>query len=371
MQELKNKKVIGLMSGTSCDSIDAAFCIVKPDYSVELIKGINFPYPKEIRDMIFEAFRGEINIKDLCKLDFLIGECFALASNELIKNYGKPDFIASHGQTVYHFPFDEKIGGLSSKSTMQIGQSAIINAKTGCKVISNFREDDIAYGGNGAPLVCFADSKWFKNSLVQNIGGISNVTVVAENCPIFGFDNACGNIMIDYCVNKFFNQKYDKDGAIALSGKIDNRFLSELLKDEYYSKFPPKTTGREHFSKEYIEEKLKFAPSKKEDIITTLTYLCAKTITDSYNNFVFNKTTPKNVIIGGGGSYNKAIMKFLRELLPNNIELRTHEDFNISNNYKEAMAFALLGYCRYYNLENNVPSCTGAKKAVSMGKITG
>ena len=144
MIELEDKKVIGLMSGTSCDSIDAGFCEVNPDFSVRLIKGINYPYPKEIKDLIFKAFKFEITIKELCELNFLIGKCFAEASNVLIKELDKPDFISSHGQTVYHQPNDTKIGGYSSKSTLQIGENSVIAHDTMCPVVSNFREKDIA-----------------------------------------------------------------------------------------------------------------------------------------------------------------------------------------------------------------------------------
>ena len=181
MEEKEPKKIIGLMSGTSCDSIDAGLCEVYPDMSVSLLKGINFPYPEHIREKIFSTFRGEISIKELCQLNFAVGKCFADASNVLIKQFGKPDFIASHGQTVFHYPFDETIDGVSLKSTLQIGESSVIAKETGCMVISNFREKDIAFGGQGAPLVCFADDKWFKNALVQNIGGISNVTVISDD----------------------------------------------------------------------------------------------------------------------------------------------------------------------------------------------
>lgn len=369
MEELKTKKVIGLMSGTSCDSIDAAYCEIFPDLSLKLIKGINHPYPDKIRDMIFRAFCGEISIKELCQLNFAIGHCFAQAANILINEFGKPDFISSHGQTVYHHPFDEKCDGILLKSTLQIGENSVIAADTGCPVISNFREKDIAYGGNGAPLVCFADSVWFKNSLVQNIGGISNVTVVSDDCEVFGFDTGCGNIMIDYCTQKFFNKKYDKDGEIAKEGTECNEWLSSLLKDEYYFMPPPKTTGREHFSAEYIEKFLKTAPKSPKDIIATLTALTAKTISLAYERFVFTKANVNNVIIGGGGAYNKTMMRMLKDYLPENIELKTHEDFGISNNYKEAMAFALLGYCNFYNIPNNVPSCTGANRPLVLGKM--
>ena len=369
MEEKEPKKVIGLMSGTSCDSIDAALCEVQPDLSVKLIQGINHPYPEHIRAKIFQAFRNELSIKELCQLNFAIGRCFADACNILIGEFGKPDLIASHGQTVYHYPYDEKIDNIPLKSTLQIGESAIISALTGCMTVSNFREKDIAVGGQGAPLVCFADEKWFSNSLVQNIGGISNVTVVSDDCATFGFDTGCGNIMIDYCVQKFFGKKYDKDGKIANEGNICESWLDCLLQDEYYYLEPPKTTGREYFSVKYIENILKSAPNEPKDIISTLTALTAKTIAQAYERFVYPACHVDTAIIGGGGAYNKTMMKFLRQYLPQRIELKTHEDYGISNNYKEAMAFALLGYCNYYGIQSNVPSCTGAEKRVVLGKV--
>lgn len=370
MEEKVSKKIIGLMSGTSCDSIDAGLCEVYPDLSCRLIEGINYSYPEHIKNKIFKAFSQQISLKELCQLNFEIGECFANASNVLIEKYGKPDFISSHGQTVYHYPYDDKEEGICKKSTLQIGESSIIAARTNCMTISNYRETDIAYGGQGAPLICFADKHWFKNAAVQNIGGISNVTVISNDCLPFGFDNGCGNIMLDYCVKKFFNLPYDKDGEIAKSGKISDSWLNCLLEDEYYYLEPPKTTGREYFSDKYIENILKTAPSEPSDIVATLTALTARTIADSYERFVYPNAHINEVVIGGGGAYNKFMMKLLRGYLPNRVELKTHEDFGISNNYKEVMAFALLGYCRFYNIPNNVPSCTGAEKSVVMGKIT-
>ena len=223
----------------------------------------------------------------------------------MISEFGKPDFISSHGQTVYHYPYDEKLDDISLKSTLQIGESAIIARETGCTVISNFRESDIAAGGQGAPLVCFADAKWFKNSLVQNIGGISNVTVVSDDCETFGFDTGCGNILIDYCVQKFFGQKYDKDGEIAAQGNVCESWLDCLLQDEYYFIDPPKTTGREYFSTKYAENILKTAPEDKKDVIATLTALTAKTIAQAYERFVYPVCSVDTAIIGGGEVFEK------------------------------------------------------------------
>ena len=372
MEELETKKIIALMSGTSCDSIDAGLCEVAPDLTCKLISGINYKYPAHIRSKIFQLFRGEASIKDVCQMNFAIGKCFAEACKILISEFGKPDFISSHGQTIYHYPFDEKLNNISLKSTLQIGDSSVIAQETGCTTISNFREADIAVGGQGAPLVCFADDKWFKgkNVAVQNIGGISNVTVVSKDNETFGFDTGLGNIMIDYCMQKFYNKPFDEDGEIAAKGNVCESWLDCLMQDEYYFKNPPKTTGREYFSPQYIENALKFGPKNPEDIIATVTALTAKTIASAYERFIYPDIEIDEVIIGGGGAYNPTLMKFLRYYIPKHIELKTHEDYGISNNFKEVMAFAVLGYCTYYNIPNNLPSCTGAKKRVVLGKIT-
>lgn len=374
MEELESKKVIALMSGTSCDSIDAGLCEVFPDKTVKLIQGINYKYPEHIRSKIFQIFRGEASVKDICQMNFAIGKCFADASKVLIEEFGKPDFISSHGQTVYHYPFDEKIDNVSLKSTLQIGESSVIAQETGCLTISNFREADIAQNGQGAPLVCFADEKWFKgkgkNFAIQNIGGISNVTVVSQDFDTFGFDTGLGNIMIDYCMNKFFSLSYDKDGEIAKNGILSDDWLNCLLQDEYYLMDPPKSTGREYFSPQYIENALKFAPDDPKDIIATVTALTAKTIALAYERFIYPNVGIHEAVVCGGGAYNKTLMGYLRTYLPSYIDLKTCEDYGISNKFKEVMAFALLGYCTYYGIPNNLPCCTGAKKRVVMGKLT-
>jgi len=378
MEELTSKKIISLMSGTSCDSIDVGLCEVYPDLSCKLIDGINFEYPKAVREKLFDFFEQKATLKDICQMNFVVGKCFADAANQLIKKWGKPDLISSHGQTVFHYPFDDKMDGIILKSTLQIGESSVIAQKTGCMTVSNFREADIAAGGDGAPLVCFADEKFFKplskNVAIQNIGGISNVTVVSKDYATFGFDTGCGNIMIDYCCNKFFDIPYDKDGKIAAEGSVCDGWLNCLLEDDYYLMPPPKTTGREYFSQKYIENALKLFPKDtlngEKDIIATLTALTAKSIADAYNRFIYPNMGLKEVVVGGGGAYNPTMMKLLRTYLPNHIELKTHEDYGISNNFKEVIAFALLGYCTYYGIPNNLPSCTGAKKRVVLGKIT-
>lgn len=374
---LKNrtsKTIISMMSGTSCDSIDVGLCLVKPDLSCTLLDGLNYNYPDKIRNHIFKIFHEGAKVDDICKMNFVIGECFANAANEMIKKHGKPDFISSHGQTVYHYPKDTKIANVSEKSTLQIGEPSVIAQKTGCTTIANFRTADIAQGGNGAPLVCFADEAWFKplnkNLAIQNIGGISNVTVISKDCATFGFDTGLGNIMINYCAEKFFNKSYDKNGEFAKQGNVSDSWLNCLLEDEYYYTEPPKTTGREYFSNKYIENTLVLAPSDKFDIMATVTALTAKTIAQSYERFIYPNTPIDEIVLGGGGAYNPVLKEYLRKYLPNNIEIKTHEDYGISNNFKEVMAFALLAYCTHYKIPNNVPSCTGAAQPTILGQIS-
>ena len=370
----ESKIIISLMSGTSCDSIDVGLCKINPDFTCKLIDGINVNYPPEIKNKLFKILLEGGNLEEICKMNFILGHCFANAANLMIKKHKIiPDFISSHGQTIYHYPKETKIDNISEKSTLQIGEPSVIAQETGMITIANFRTADIAQGGNGAPLVCFADEMWFKNKnknfAIQNIGGISNVTVVSNKCETFGFDNGLGNIMIDYCSKKYFGKDCDYNGDFAKKGKINENFLNYLLKDEYYFVEPPKTTGREYFSSKYIEDKLKKAPENKYDIIATVTALTAKNIALSYERFIYKKTNIDEIILGGGGAYNLTLKKMLKNYIPNNILLKTHEDYGISNNFKEVMAFALLGYCTYYRIPNNLPSCTGAKKKVIMGQI--
>lgn len=364
------------MSGTSVDSIDACLLKIFDDLSFEIIDSYSLDYPVEIKKKILSLANNIGNIKDVCFMNFVIGELFAKTVNNLLKKAGinscEVDFISSHGQTIYHIPFEQNISDVSTKSTLQIGDISVISHKTGIMTVGDFRTKDMAAGGQGAPLVPFADKILFgldKNRLIQNIGGISNVTVLSKNCDIFAFDNGPGNMLIDYFMRKLYDLPFDKDGEIALKGNIDEIWLKELLSEKYYSLIPPKTTGRELFNNEYAEKIYKSAPKKKEDIIATLTALTAKVITDSYINFILPKTNIDEVVIGGGGAYNKTLLLNMKNYISDLI-IKTHEDFGIPNKLKEAVAFAYLGYFTLQKQPNNVPSCTGADTNVVMGKIS-
>ena len=374
---MDSKIVIGLMSGTSMDGIDAAIVKINPDLTIKIISGLVIEYPSNIKKEIFKLINKQASVEDLCWLNFVIGEYFAEAALKVIKKAGfeskNIDLIGSHGQTVYHIPVDSYINGYTKKSTLQIGEPAIIAERTGITTIADFRTRDIAAGGQGAPLVCFADEVFFKSPkisrAIQNIGGMANVTVISPELETFAFDTGPGNVLIDYFTQKFFNLSYDKDGFLAFQGNINNIWLEFLLEESYYRLEPPKTTGRELFSKEYAEKILSCAPKNPYDIITTVTALTVKTICNAYKDFVFPKTKIDEIILGGGGAYNPYIIALMREYFGPEIKVLTHEDFGISNKYKEAVAFAILAYTTYYGIPNNVPTCTGANHKRVLGKV--
>ena len=369
------KTAIGMMSGTSADGIDACLVKIYNDLKFEFIAGHALDYPEEIREKLLNIANNNGKTEDICYMDFAVGKLFAKCANELIEKTGisqsDVDFIASHGQTVFHHPTPVNCAGISTGSTLQIGNISVIAENTGVTTVGNFRTRDIAAGGQGAPLVPFADELIFGRKIprcIQNIGGIANVTVLSPECKTFAFDTGPGNMLIDYCMKKYFDIPYDKDGRIACSGVIDEDWLEMLLKEPYYALNPPKTTGRELFNDLYAERILQNAPLNKCDIIATISALSAKTIFDAYNRFVLPKTGIKEIVIGGGGAYNKFLTGLLKKYF-GHIPVKTHADFNINDKFKEAISFALLGYCTINKIPNNLPICTGAAKRVVMGEI--
>lgn len=368
-------KIISMMSGTSLDGVDACLVDVSENYDFKILGSYSLRYPNELRDALLSAANGNANTADICSLNFIVGECFAKCADELMKKYNVSakdvDFISSHGQTIFHIPNKVNVAGFDVASTLQIGDISVIAEKTGIMTIGDFRTKDMAAGGQGAPLVPFADKILFndgKKHAIQNIGGISNVTVVSLDCDIFAFDNTVGNMLIDYFSQKLFGEEYDKDGNFATEGSVDENWLDKLMSDDYLNVKPPKTTGREHFNQQYAEEVYKFAPQNKNDVLRTITEFTAKSIYDSYEKFVFPKTDIDDVVIGGGGAYNKVLMKSLQNYF-GSIPVKTHEDYGISNKLKECLAFAFLGLATFLKRPNNVPACTGASRNVVMGKI--
>lgn len=373
---------VGLMSGTSLDGIDAALVEIKGsgiNTKVDLLEFETFKIPSEIKNEIKKACLEDKSSVDLiCSLNFKLGNLFADAViyilNKANIDIEQLDYIASHGQTIYHIPKDRE--GLV-KSTLQIGEASVIAYKTNTLVISNFRVMDMAANGEGAPLVPYTEyilySEKEKGIALQNIGGIGNVTVLPESNlidDIFAFDTGPGNMAIDEACNILFGIPYDKDGKIASSGVVNDEMLNELMKMKYIHEKPPKTTGREDFGQRFVEKIIdKYSELKSEDIVATLTMFTAKSISYNYKKFIIPNNKLEKVIIAGGGAHNKTLIKFIKEELEG-IEVLIQEDLGFSSDAKEAIAFAVLGNETLNNNFSNVPSATGANEKVILGQIT-
>lgn len=381
---IKKKKlcVAGLMSGTSADGVDVAVVDIT-DNAVELVAFDMFPFPLALRNTIFGLFKSDsLKLEDICHYNFVLGEVFADSVIKLCKAKGialsSIDLIGSHGQTVYHNPKGRRYGQKMIRSTLQIGEPSIIAHRTGITTVADFRPRDMAAGGQGAPLVPFADYVLFKDKhrcrAIQNIGGIANVTYLPKNCKlkdILAFDTGPGNMIIDRLVGLISQgrQKYDANGKMATRGTVDHALLNEAMKHPYYKLLPPKSTGREEFGWQYCDMFYKKALKKglsKEDIVATATALTAESIATAYIKFL--PKMPDEMILCGGGSHNKTLIKMLQEKL-SKVNILVMDELGISCDAKEAVSFAILAYMTIKGVANNVPSATGADQPVILGKI--
>ncbi|MBD8847806.1 MULTISPECIES: anhydro-N-acetylmuramic acid kinase AnmK [Priestia] len=375
--------IVGLMSGTSLDGIDAALIIVEnsgTDTKLKVIEFITYPFSKEIENEIKLALSLEkSNVQLICSLNFKLGKLFAEAVKKVCEKAKFPleklDLIGSHGQTIYHQPMKE---ANFVPSTLQIGEPAVIAYETNTTVISNFRTMDMAAGGQGAPLVPYTEYILYKDKqkgrLLQNIGGIGNVTVLPKEAllnDMYAFDTGPGNMIIDEVCQQLFDIPYDTEGRFAAKGNVNKDLLDYCMSHSYIAASPPKTTGREMFGKQYVETLLrKFSYLSKEDILATATMFTASSIVDSYRKFILPKTDIDEIIVGGGGSYNLTLMKMIKMLIGNSISVLTQEEIGYSSEAKEAVAFALLANETYHGKSSNVLKATGAKYSVVLGNIT-
>lgn len=388
-----SRKVLGLMSGTSVDAIDAALTRIDghgAQSTVSLLAFESFPFPSEIRAGIFRLFDpATARIDEICEYDFLLGELFAGAANKLLQRHSVKaadvDIIGSAGQTVWHAPIatrhklsvDWMNGPIGTRSTMAIGQSAVIAERTGIITVGDLRVRDVAAGGHGAPLICYAD--WVmlrdahKGRCIQNIGGIGNVTYLPPGGgldQVVGFDTGPGNMVIDALADVATGGKlkYDRDGKLGAKGRVHEAILSGWLDDPYFRKQPPKTTGREHFGVQFARRALTEAQGVPiEDLVATATALTAHSIARAYHDFLSPRGAVDEVIIGGGGSQNPTLLAMLRTLLAH-AKLLTHEDLGINSKAKEAIGIAIIANDSLMGLNSNVPAATGGRPTV-LGKI--
>lgn len=364
---------IGLMSGTSLDGVTASLVSIKHG-KFELIKCDTLDYDEKFKQSVFKNLSDDTaKLSEISRINFEISNYFVKAIDKVLEGtnlkYNDIEYVASHGQTIWHEPFGEV------PNTLQIGEASVIAYKTGITVVSNFRTMDVSGGGQGAPLIPFSEYYLFKdkkqNLVFQNIGGISNLTYLKKDCKlddILAFDSGAGNIMIDYFTKKYFGKSYDKDGDIAKSGKVIDELLDFLKEDEYIYKAPPKSTGREKYSVSFMEDlvnKFDLNNKKPEDVVCTMTEFTAFNISYNYNKFL--KEVDK-VVVSGGGCKNKYLMDRIREL--SGLDVITGDDFGINAESKESFGFAIMGYMTLKGLPSNVRSVTGAKESLVLGDIT-
>ena len=369
-------KAIGLMSGTSLDGCDVALLEINND-KYELVDYLLYPYDEKLKEKIRRNLSdNSAKLSEICSLNFELAYVFKDAIDALLKkrdmSYKEIDFIASHGQTIWHQP---KPSDSLYPSTLQIGSGQVLSTLTQTKVVSNFRLADVALGGEGAPLVPMFEYVYFKdnnsNVVLQNIGGMGNLTYISKNSSlddVIAFDTGPGNVMIDYFMKKYFDKEYDENGNTALEGSIIIPIYNELIKDEYYDKLPPKSTGREKYSQSELERLANlynFDKYDKKDIITTISEITVYSICHNYRKFL--KDIDK-IIVSGGGVHNKYIMNRLEEEFENKV--LTLEDVGLNSDAKEAFAFGVLGYLTLNKKIGNVKKATGAKSGVVLGDIS-
>lgn len=385
------RRAVGLMSGTSVDGIDAAvveIMTVNAGIKIKLCAFENIPYSGSVRKKIMELFDVDTSTVDkLGYMNFLLGELFAQAALQVIKKAGLEaediDFIGSHGQTVYHQPQVSSEDGYDIRYTVQIGEGAVISARTGIPCVSDFRVADMAAGGQGAPLVPFTEYLLYsdegKNVLLQNIGGIGNITIIPAGKNIWeisAFDTGPGNMIIDGLVQKTSKGKllYDPGGDMAKKGTVNDSLLKILINNPYFDAVPPKSTGRELFGKDYTEMVYQYMLENNisnEDGIATVTYFTAWSIADSYRRYIKPGCSADYIVLGGGGSYNNTLVDYIKtEMSAYNVQTYTQEQLGYSSDAKEAIAFAILADYTVAAKANNIPGVTGASKAVVMGKIS-
>jgi anhydro-N-acetylmuramic acid kinase len=386
--------VAGVMSGTSADGVDVALCRVSPALRVDtaprlkLLGHRSFAYDRKLRTAILSTAAGEkTSAAELSQLSWRLGElyaeCVATTSRELNL---EPQIVAMHGQTVYHQAVTAKFLGAPIRCTSQIGEPALLAERLRIPVISDFRPADLAAGGQGAPLVSMLDFCLFrhatKNRVLLNLGGIANVTALPAACnstDVLAFDTGPASILIDLLMQQLYNRRFDKDGAVAASGQVVRLVLDHLLTTPYFAAPVPKSCGREEFGPAFAQKLLalcKHAP--KQDVIATVTALTAATVVDAYRRFCWphlGQHAPlaraTEVIAAGGGTKNLTLLRTLTDGFAQlGVKVSTTAGAGLPVEAKEAAAFALLGWLTWHGLPGNIPSATGAARAVLLGKVT-
>lgn len=387
--------VAGVMSGTSADGVDVAICRISAPRvaggtpGIKLLGHLGSPYPKAVKRAVMEAMDSQtISVADLSRLNWRLGEVYADAIEKAIAKFAvKLDLVACHGQTIYHQGVAVRYAGRPIRATWQTGEPSVIVERLGVPAVSDFRPADMAAGGQGAPLVpmldyiLFRDAK--KSRVLQNLGGIANLTAIPAGASIDGlmaFDTGPANMVIDACMLRLFKKPFDRGGTVARRGTVLGKVIEEIMCDAYFAASPPKSCGREQFGEVFVSRfitQCRDAGAGDADIVATATALTAESILDAYRRFVWthlgqNAPLAKvEFIVAGGGAKNATLMAMLRAGLdPIGVKLRLMDELGIPVQAKEAVAFALLGWLTWHRLPGSIPSATGANRAAVLGKVT-
>lgn len=381
--------VAGVMSGTSADGVNVALVRMTASSSgragtpvLHFLAHAEYPYPKPVRRAVLAAMNStSASVADLSRLNFLLAELYADAVLATQRRFHlKAELVGCHGQTLYHQGEAASFLGRRLAVTWQTGEGALLAARVGVPVVSDFRPADMAAGGKGAPLVPFLDFLLYRDSrvgrIVQNIGGIANFTAIpagASSKRVLAFDTGPGNMVIDAVTQRLFDKPYDRDGGIAGSGVVLDRVISELMRAPFFRRKPPKTAGREEFGREFTQQFIRRCGRvDKRDIVATATALTSRSIADALRRFVTRRAgTYRDFIVSGGGASNPTLIAMLaNELRPLGLQIRSSDEFGLPSEAKEAAAFALLAFQTWNRVPSNVPSATGAKRRVILGKIS-
>jgi anhydro-N-acetylmuramic acid kinase len=380
--------VAGVMSGTSADGINVALVRLtsslrnrRRTLAFHFLAHAEYAYPKQVRRAVLAAMNStKASVADLARLNSLLAELYADALLATQRHFHlKAELVGCHGQTLYHQGEAARFLGRKLAVTWQTGEGAVVAARVGVPVVSDFRPADMAAGGKGAPLVPFLDFLLYRDSrvgrIVQNIGGIANFTVVpagASPHQIMAFDTGPGNMVIDAATQRLFGKPYDRDGRIAASGAVLDRVISDVLRGPFFRRKPPKTAGREQFGREFTQEFIRGCGRvDTRDIVATATALTARSIVDALKRFVPRTSTYRDLIVSGGGASNPTLMAMLaNEVRPLGLQLRSSDEFGLPSEAKEAAAFALLAFQTWNRQPSNMPAATGAKRPAILGKIS-
>jgi anhydro-N-acetylmuramic acid kinase len=377
--------VAGVMSGTSADGINVALVrLMGRGFRTrfELIAHREFPYPANVRRAVLAAMNAEqISVAELARLNFLLGELYAEAVLETQKRaHTKSQLIGCHGQTIYHQGDQENFLGRKLAVTWQTGEGAVLAIRVGVPVVCDFRPADMAAGGKGAPLVPFLDytlyRKLHRGRIVQNIGGIGNLTAIpagAKPEQIVAFDTGPGNMVIDAVMTELYGKRFDMDGKVAARGKVLDTIVSQILRAAFFRRKPPKTAGREQFGRDFVKYFLqKCGKAREEDIVATATALTSWSIGAAVRLLTEESKTQRyhDFLVSGGGANNPTLMKMIEEeLAPFKLRVQKTDETGLPSEAKEAVAFAVLAYQTWLKQPGNVPSATGASKPAILGKV--